>query len=61
MYKRQHKANGGLVSARRAGVMVAKGEYVGYVDGDDWVADNWLAEMCIRDSLHTLDVKQLSL
>lgn len=40
-----HKANGGLVSARRAGVMVAKGEYVGYVDGDDWVADNWLAEV----------------
>ena len=26
-----HKANGGLVSARRAGVMVAKGEYVGSV------------------------------
>ena len=25
--------------------MVAKGEYVGYVDGDDWVADNWLAEV----------------
>ena len=40
-----HKANGGLVSARRAGVMVAKGEYVGYADGDDWVADSWLAEV----------------
>ena len=40
-----HKANGGLVSARRAGVMAAKGEYVGYVDGDDWVSDNWLAEV----------------
>lgn len=40
-----HKANGGLVSARRAGVMAAKGEYIGYVDGDDWVSDNWLAEV----------------
>lgn len=40
-----HKANGGLVSARRAGVLVARGEYVGYVDGDDWVSDNWLAEI----------------
>ena len=27
-----HKANGGLVSARRAGVMAAKGEYVGYTN-----------------------------
>ena len=32
-----HKANGGLVSARKAGIKVATGEYVGYVDGDDWV------------------------
>lgn len=40
-----HKSNGGLVSARRTGVMAAKGEYVGYVDGDDWVSDNWLAEV----------------
>lgn len=40
-----HKNNGGLVSARRAGVLVAKGTYVGYVDGDDWVADCWLAEV----------------
>lgn len=32
-----HKPNGGLVSARKAGLMAAKGEYIGYVDGDDWV------------------------
>lgn len=32
-----HKKNGGLVSARKAGINVAKGEYVGYVDGDDWI------------------------
>ena len=32
-----HKSNGGLVSARKAGLMAAKGEYIGYVDGDDWV------------------------
>ena len=37
-----HKPNGGLVSARNAGVLVAKGEYVVYVDGDDWVEENWL-------------------
>lgn len=32
-----HKSNGGLVSARKAGLKIATGEYVGYVDGDDWV------------------------
>jgi glycosyltransferase involved in cell wall biosynthesis len=32
-----HKPNGGLVSARKAGLEIATGAYVGYVDGDDWV------------------------
>ncbi|MCR5621032.1 MAG: glycosyltransferase [Treponema sp.] len=32
-----HKVNGGLVSARKAGVLVAKGEYTLNVDGDDWI------------------------
>ena len=32
-----HKENGGLVSARKAGMQVATGKYIGYVDGDDWV------------------------
>ena len=32
-----HKKNGGLVSARIAGLEVAKGEYIMFVDGDDWI------------------------
>jgi len=32
-----HKANGGLVSARKAGAALAKGEYIVTVDGDDWL------------------------
>ena len=32
-----HKPNGGLVSARKAGLQAAQGDYVCYVDGDDWV------------------------
>ena len=30
-----HKLNGGLVSARKAGIQQSKGEYISYVDGDD--------------------------
>lgn len=44
-----HKPNGGLVSARKAGLEAATGEYVIYVDGDDWVesdlCENMLKEM----------------
>lgn len=32
-----HKENNGLVSARKTGVTAASGEYVGYVDSDDWI------------------------
>lgn len=35
-----HKKNGGLVDARKAGLSVAEGEYIGFVDGDDWIDEN---------------------
>lgn len=35
-----HKSNGGLVSARKTGITNSKGEYILYVDGDDWIEND---------------------
>ena len=35
-----HKANGGVSSARNAGLDTAQGEYIGFVDSDDYIKEN---------------------
>lgn len=35
-----HKTNGGLSSARNAGIDKATGDYLGFVDSDDWIEPN---------------------
>ena len=48
-----HKYNGGLSSARNAGLYVAKGEYIGFVDPDDYIDKNMyekLYRLCIDNN-----------
>lgn len=40
-----HKANGGLSDARNAGIRVAKGEYITFVDSDDYISDDYLEKL----------------
>lgn len=45
-----HKKNGGNTSARNAGIDVAQGEYIGFVDSDDWIEPE-MYEVLLREML----------
>ena len=40
-----HKENGGLSSARNAGINVATGTYVSFIDSDDWVEKDFIEKL----------------
>ena len=47
-----HKDNGGLSSARNAGMQVANGDFYYFLDSDDYI-DHELIEICIKKMIET--------
>ena len=43
-----HQENKGLVVARKKGLEMATGIYVGYVDGDDWIEKEYYEQMVLK-------------
>lgn len=40
-----HKENGGLISARKTAVHHAAGEYIAFLDGDDWIDKDYIEKL----------------
>lgn len=51
-----HKQNGGLTSAWKAGSKVAKGEYIGYIDSDDFIDADMFEKLYQRAKEENADI-----
>lgn len=51
-----HKANGGNTSARKAGLSIAKGEFIGFVDSDDWIESTMYEHMLRKMEEYEADI-----
>ncbi len=51
-----NQENGGSASARRTGMLEAKGEYLGFIDSDDWAEPNMYEKMYSVAKEHQVDI-----
>ncbi|MGM0874213.1 MAG: glycosyltransferase family 2 protein [Bacillota bacterium] len=49
-----YKKNGGLSDARNSGIKIAQGDFIGFIDSDDWIEPNMyeiLYNLCIENNV----------
>ena len=51
-----HQTNSGSSIARKVGVAAAYGKYIGFVDADDYIAENMYENMLARAEEHNADI-----
>lgn len=54
-----HKENGGLSSARNAALDIATGNFITFIDSDDWVAEAFIEKLCAYASPDSMVVANL--
>lgn len=51
-----HKENGGVSSARNLGILKSKGEYICFIDSDDFAENTFLQDLLNTISIHKSDI-----
>jgi glycosyltransferase involved in cell wall biosynthesis len=50
------QANSGLSAARNAGIAAARGEYITFIDSDDYIMPDMFAEMLMKSTKYNTDI-----